>query len=90
MNISGPQNQNDDLSWYIPHILESKYKTSQLFDKSLLTLAGGVFGLSITFVRQIVPDLSNTHQYIMTRAWLFICNMHYFFTKWNSHQPICG
>jgi len=32
---------------------EFSFQESVLFDKSILTLAGGVFGLSLTFIKQI-------------------------------------
>ena len=37
----------------LSHLLNSNFSESELFDKSILTLSGGVFGLSLTFIKQI-------------------------------------
>jgi hypothetical protein len=41
------------LSQQLSHMMTASYSESELFDKSILTLAGGVFGLSLTFIKQI-------------------------------------
>jgi hypothetical protein len=46
-------NKDDYEQQLIIQTEEFNFQESVLFDKSILTLAGGVFGLSLTFIKQI-------------------------------------
>lgn len=54
-------------------LIEAVRESSQLFDKSVLTLAAGALGLSLTFIRQITPSVKQGTIYILVLAWLFFC-----------------
>jgi hypothetical protein len=43
---------------------------SQSFDKAILTLSAGAFGLSLTFIREIVPHISPETFYMLIVAWI--------------------
>lgn len=47
------ENNKNDYEQQIIQTEEFNFQESVLFDKSILTLAGGVFGLSLTFIKQI-------------------------------------
>jgi len=53
----GEQNKEDLYSRImfhrLEHLLKFSYNESELFDKSILTLAAGVFSVSLTFIKQI-------------------------------------
>ena len=52
---------------------EFNFQESVLFDKSILTLAGGVFGLSLTFIKQI-PHTN--HIWLLCYSWiLYVCSI---------------
>lgn len=46
---------------------EAERESSRLFDKAILTLAGGSFGLSFAFIKQVVPQIK-----IGTTVWLVL------------------
>jgi len=43
---------------------------SKSFDRWILTLAGGTFGLSLVFINQIVPNLKSGTLCFLTTAWI--------------------
>lgn len=50
-------------------LLDAKREGSRSFDKYVLTLSGGAFGLSLTFVRQIVPKIIPGTFWLLIAAW---------------------
>jgi len=53
-------------------LVDAEFEQSRLFDKSILTLAAGAFGLSLTFIRQIVPAESKPDAiFLLIFAWIF-------------------
>lgn len=48
-------------------------ESSNLFDKAILTLSGGAFGLSLTFIRQIAPTVKQETIYMLIIAWTCFC-----------------
>jgi hypothetical protein len=59
------ENNKNDYEQQIIQTEEFNFQESVLFDKSILTLAGGVFGLSLTFIKQI-PHANH--------IWLLLCS----------------
>ena len=56
------------MSQRLSHLLNANFSESELFDKSILTLAGGVFGLSLTFIKQIPHTSFIT---LLCLSWIF-------------------
>ena len=54
-------------------LIDAEREQSRLFDKAILALAGGAFGLSVTFIREIVPNNKPEKPYYLALAWLFFC-----------------
>lgn len=50
-------------------VWDTKLEMSKLLDKAILTLAGGSFGLSVTFIRQVVPDIVPETVIYLKMAW---------------------
>lgn len=79
-NIMDEQNLDDnkhlERSVYLEErklLIEIKCEESHLFDKSILYLNAGAFGLSLTFIKQIIPDPKNYTLIILIIAWVFFC-----------------
>lgn len=51
-------------------LVNAKLEESMLLDKSILTLAAGAFGLSLTFIRQIAPNIRSGTVLILALAWV--------------------
>jgi len=52
-------------------LVDAALEQSRFFDKAILTLAAGVFGLSITFIRQFVPAGQNAQGvWLLFIAWI--------------------
>ena len=49
------QKKYDDYLKERDSLLDARRESIRLFDRSIITLAAGSFGLSLTFIRQIVP-----------------------------------
>lgn len=49
--------------------IESKAKHAEMFDKYILTLAGGAFGISITFVDKIAKYIDKNTIFWLAIAW---------------------
>jgi len=54
-------------------LVDAKREGSRLFDKAILTLTAGAFGLSLTFIRQIVPSIKPETMFILIFAWIGFC-----------------
>ena len=54
-------------------LLDVKREGTRAFDKAILTLAAGAFGLSLTFVKEIAPCAETRTVVILVLAWLFFC-----------------
>jgi hypothetical protein len=66
---------NDDLKYktYLEErksLIDAKLAGSLLFDKAILALAGGAFGLSLTFIRPILPDIRPWTLTVLQCAWI--------------------
>lgn len=51
-------------------LIDIMLKESLAFDKAILTLASSAFGLSFTFIRQIIPNIKNGTIYLLKSAWI--------------------
>ncbi len=50
-------------------LVDAKREGAQSFDKAILTLAAGAFGLSLTFIKEVAPDAkSETVVILICRA----------------------
>lgn len=74
-------NKKSDLNYKIyfeerKSLVEAKREQSQLFDKAILTLAGGALGLSLTFIKEIISSHKPVQIYWLILAWIcFIVSM---------------
>src|SRR6266852_6589366 len=53
-------------------LIDLQHQSSQSFDKTIVTLAGGALGLSLTFIRQTVPEAMPGTTVFLALAWLFL------------------
>jgi hypothetical protein len=51
-------------------LIKAEFEGSRLFDKAILTLAAGSFGLSLAFIKQLVPDSSPKCSIFLIASWL--------------------
>ena len=54
-------------------LIDAKREGIRSFDKAILTLAAGALGLSLTFIRQIVPDIKSGTMFMLICAWSSFC-----------------
>lgn len=50
-------------------LIEAQRESISFFDKTILALTAGVFGLSITFINQIAPEIKPQTAPILAWAW---------------------
>ena len=70
----GVKNQENDL--YLSErksLIEAQLQSYISLDKWLLTLSGGAFGLSITFIKNIIPSEGSKVILVLFLAWLSFC-----------------
>ena len=53
-------------------LIDLQHQSSQSFDKTIVTLAGGALALSLTFIRQAVPAAIPGTTVFLALAWLFL------------------
>ena len=73
MNDSRPA-KGDDLKYQVyleerKALIDAEREGARLFDRSILTLAAGTFGLSMAFIRQIAPQPEAASTYMLAVAW---------------------
>lgn len=69
---------NNDLKYKVyleerSSLIDAKREGSLLFDKAILTLAAGAFGLSLTFIRQVAPNIIPETIFLLICAWTMFC-----------------
>jgi uncharacterized membrane protein len=69
---------NDDFKYRVyleerKSLVDAEREGSRSFDKAILTLAAGAFGLSLTFIRQIVPNIESGTMFMLICAWVGFC-----------------
>lgn len=50
-------------------LVDAEREGSRLFDRAILTLAAGAFGISLAFIRQIVPNIKSGTLFLLICAW---------------------
>lgn len=63
-------NKHEDYLQERKLLLNAKFQGSLLFDKAILTLAAGALGLSLTFIRQISPVITEGTVWMIIFAWI--------------------
>jgi len=71
-------NSNDSLEYKVyleerKSLVDAEREGSRLFDKAILTLTAGAFGLSLTFIRQMAPDIKSGTAFMLVYAWVGFC-----------------
>ncbi len=54
-------------------LIDAKREGARLFVKAILTLAVGAFGLSLTFIKEIVPCVKSGTIFMLAGAWIGFC-----------------
>ena len=67
-------NDGDDLKYQVylderKSLVDAEREGARLFDKAILTLSGGAFGLSITFIRNLAPEIKPETLLFLICAW---------------------
>jgi hypothetical protein len=73
MNVSNKQKNDSNYQDYLNErklLIQAKLEEAKLFDKSILTLSAGAFGLSLTFYEKIVPDIKCGTELLLICAWI--------------------
>jgi hypothetical protein len=72
-------NEKNDLKYQVyleerKSLVDAEREQSRLFDKAILTLAGGAFGLSLTFIKEIISSNKPVQIYWLILAWICFCS----------------
>lgn len=59
----------DPMLEYRNWLVAAGHKSSEAYDKALMTLAGGALGLSLTFIKDIVKSTQPTSLWTLMTAW---------------------
>ena len=52
--------------------IEAEYSDAEHYDKWLITLASGAFGISIAFIRYIAPQPTLCSKFFLAASWVFL------------------
>ena len=63
---------NDDLKNYRDFLMKADHQASLNYDKAVMTLAGGTLGISITFLKDIVPNPLPETKILLYISWIFL------------------
>jgi len=71
-------NSNDNFKYkvYLEErklLVDAIREGARSFDKTILALASGAFGLSLTFIRQISPNIKSGTIFLLICAWVGFC-----------------
>lgn len=55
------------------NLIEKASSQSNSYDRYLLTLAGGTFGLTVTFITEVLGDILINTKWIITTSWACLC-----------------
>ena len=77
MEKLGPDS-NDNLKYKVyleerKSLVGAVREGARSFDKTILALASGAFGLSLTFIRQISPNIKPEIVFLLIYAWVGFC-----------------
>jgi len=73
--MSKPEQNNSEEQKYKVYLeerkslIEAELEESRLFDRAILTLSAGAFGLSLAFIRQIAPTIRDGSQFLLICSW---------------------
>ena len=67
-------NKTDDLRYKVylderKALVDAEREGARLFDKAILTLTAGAFGLSLAFIRQVVPEIKCGTLFLLIAGW---------------------
>jgi hypothetical protein len=69
--------ENENLNIYYSSIraeyVKNQYDQCKIFDQSVFAISVGIFGLSFSFISQIVRNPILTTKWIMFLSWYYIC-----------------
>jgi hypothetical protein len=54
-------------------LVDASREGARSFDKTILALASGAFGISLTFIRQIVPNIKSGTIFMLICSWVCFC-----------------
>lgn len=66
--------ENNKFQCYIEErklLYNALVESGKLFDKSILTISAGTFGLTITFLRNIAPEIKTETIFMLHYAWIY-------------------
>ena len=71
-------NSNDSLEYKVyleerKSLVDAVREGARSFDKTILVLSSGAFGLSLTFIRQISPNIKSGTVFLLICAWVGFC-----------------
>ncbi|MGB7581754.1 MAG: hypothetical protein WBL85_04825 [Sedimentisphaerales bacterium] len=95
MNEANP-NEKSDLKYKVyleerKFLVDAEREQSQSFDKAILTLAGGAFGISLTFIKDIVSNHEPVQLPWLILAWIcFIVSMLSTLISFLTSQKACA
>ena len=75
-NLDSENNKNLNYQVYLDErksLVDAKREGTHSFDKAILTLAGGAFGLSLTFIRQFKQHTIPNCKFMLALAWTGFC-----------------
>ncbi|MDD5014531.1 MAG: hypothetical protein PHW73_05450 [Atribacterota bacterium] len=67
-NQNSNSNENLNYKIYLEErklLVDASRESAQSFDKTMLVLASGAFGLSLTFIRQIFPIINYEEMWVV-------------------------
>jgi hypothetical protein len=68
--------ENNELSNYYQirsEYVKNQYDQCKIYDQSIFVIAVGIFGLSFTFISQIVKNPIQNTKWILLLSWYYIC-----------------
>jgi hypothetical protein len=89
------QNKNKDLLYKVyleerKSLIDAEREGASFFDKAILTLTAGAFGLSLTFINQIVPSIKYGTFFLLVIGWAgFVVSLLATLTSFLTSQSAC-
>lgn len=75
MENGGHEANNADVNYQVylderRSLVDGEFEESKLFDRAILSLAAGAFGLTLTFIRHMVPSIKAGTLWMLVCAWI--------------------
>jgi hypothetical protein len=64
---------DDPISNYRQHLVIAEQKAQEDYDKSVLSLSGGAFAISLVFIEKVIDPGKIVHGWILLSAWVLWC-----------------